>query len=159
MTVTLRPITAETVRRVTDLAVRPDQQRFVARNAESLAEALFAPEAWYRAIHRDEELVGFVMLHDESLRVPMPEKPRAFLWRFMIDQRYQSSGVGRAALTCVVEHVRAKGLFPTLQVSFVPGEGGPESFYLRYGFRPTGLIEDGEPILELPLDPPPAAKA
>ena len=79
MTVTLRPITAETVRRVTDLAVRPEQQRFVARNAESLAEALFTPEAWYRAIHRDDELVGFVMLHDESLRVPMPEKPRAFL--------------------------------------------------------------------------------
>lgn len=153
MAVTLRPISSETVRRVTNLTVRPDQQRFVASNAISLAEALFTPEAWYRAIHRDEELVGFVMLHDESLRDPMPEKPRAFLWRFMIDQRFQSSGIGRAALTRVVEHVAAKLLFPVLQVSFVPGEGGPEGFYLRYGFQPTGLMEDGEPILELPLAP------
>ena len=153
MAVTLRPITSETVRRVTDLTVRPDQRRSVASNAISLAEALFTPEAWYRAIHRDEDLVGFVMLHDESLRDPMPEKPRAFLWRFMIDERFQASGIGRASLTRVVEHVSAKRLFPVLQVSFVPGEGGPEGFYLRYGFRPTGLMEDGEPILELPLTP------
>ncbi len=159
MAVTLRPITSETVRRVTDLAVRPDQRRFVASNAISLAEALFTPEAWYRAIHRDEELVGFVMLHDESLRDPMPEMPRAFLWRFMIDERFQSSGIGRAALTRVVEHVAAKRLFPVLQVSFVPGEGGPEGFYLRCGFLPTGLMEEGEPLLELPLAPPPPSRA
>ena len=48
-TVTLREITASTVRTITSLAVKPDQMSFVATNAESLAQALFAPEAWYRA--------------------------------------------------------------------------------------------------------------
>ena len=48
--VTLREITADTVRSVTKLAVREDQMRFVASNAVSLAQALFTPEAWYRAI-------------------------------------------------------------------------------------------------------------
>jgi hypothetical protein len=47
MTVSLREITAGTVRRITDLAVTPDQQRFVASNAVSLAQALFSPEAFY----------------------------------------------------------------------------------------------------------------
>ncbi len=59
----LREITAETVRQITGLAVRSDQQRFVASNAISLAEALFAEEAWYRAIYLDDEPVGFVMLY------------------------------------------------------------------------------------------------
>lgn len=48
--VTLREITAETVRAVIALSVAESQKMFVAPNAVSLAEALFAPEAWYRAI-------------------------------------------------------------------------------------------------------------
>ena len=68
MNVTLREITSETVRAVTKLAVRPDQQGFVAPNAVSLSEALFSDEAWYRAIYADEDLVGFVMLADETLK-------------------------------------------------------------------------------------------
>jgi len=73
--VSLREITAETVRTITQLSVAPDQNQFVAPNAVSLAQALFAPEAWYRAIYLGEEPVGFVMLEDQSLRQPMPENP------------------------------------------------------------------------------------
>ena len=68
MQVSLREITAETVRRITSLSVNPDQQRFVASNAVSLAEALFSEEAWYRAVYVGESPAGFVMLYDESLR-------------------------------------------------------------------------------------------
>lgn len=150
--VTLREITAETVRRITDLSVRPEQERFVASNAVSLAQALFTPEAWYRAIQVGDEPAGFVMLYDESLRPEPPERPEIGVWRLMVDTRFQGRGVGTAALELVVEHVRAKGLFSTLLVSCVPGKGSPEPFYLRAGFRPTGRIEDGERELELPLD-------
>ena len=45
MVVTLREITAQTVRQITRLSVGADQQRFVANNALSLAEALFSEEA------------------------------------------------------------------------------------------------------------------
>ena len=51
MAVSLREITADSVRQITALAVAPEQQRFVASNAVSLAEALFNEEAWYRAIY------------------------------------------------------------------------------------------------------------
>jgi diamine N-acetyltransferase len=69
--VTLREITSDTVRAVTALSVAEPQRAFVAPNAVSLAEALFASEAWYRAIYHAEELAGFVMLYDESLRPPI----------------------------------------------------------------------------------------
>ena len=92
------------------LSVAEDQKGFVAPNAVSLAQALFAPEAWYRAIHHSDELVGFVMLEDESLRSPPPEAPKVSVWRFMIDARFQGRGIGAAALRQVIEHVRAKRL-------------------------------------------------
>jgi len=96
--VTLREITAETVRAVVKLAVAEDQTKFVASNGMSLAQALFAPEAWYRAIYLDDELVGFVMLSDDSLLDPRPLNPEIGVWRFMVDAKHQRQGVGRAVL-------------------------------------------------------------
>jgi diamine N-acetyltransferase len=149
--VALRQITAKTVRSVTNLSVRENQKHFVASNAVSLAQALFAPEAWYRAIYEGEELAGFVMLDDESLQSPPPPRPRVGVWRFMIDARFQGRGVGQAAMRQVIEHVRAKKLFASLELSYVPGPGCPEKFYLGLGFRHTGRVEHDEVVLELPL--------
>ena len=151
MQVTLREITADTVREVTKLSVREDQKHFVASNAVSLAQALFSPEAWYRAIYAGNELAGFVMLHDESLRSPPPLEPGIGVWRFMIDARYQGKGIGKAALQQVIEYVRAKGAFRKIELSYVPGPGSPEAFYRSFGFQPNGKIDEGEIVLELDL--------
>lgn len=149
--VSLREITSETVRAVVKLSVAESQKGFVAPNAVSLAQALFAPEAWYRAIYCAEELVGFVMLEDESLVKPLPDKPGIGVWRFMIDEKFQGRGLGRAALQLVIQHAQNKGLFETLELSYVPGPGCPEPFYRGLGFRPTGKVDDGEVILAFPL--------
>jgi len=151
MFVSLRQITAETVRQITNLSVGPDQQRFVASNAVSLAQALFSPEAWYRAIYADESPAGFVMLYDESLRAPPPVSPEVALWRFMIDTQFQRRGIGTAALGQIIAHVRSRGLFSSLLVSYVPAPGCPEEFYLRAGFKHTGKVDNGEVVLELLL--------
>ena len=149
--VSLREITSATVHAVTDLSVAENQKGFVAPNAVSLAQALFAPAAWYRAIYCAEELVGFVMLKDESLGTPPPEKPSIGVWRFMIDATFQGQGIGRAALLQVIAHARAKGVFEILEVAYVPGPGCAEPFYLGLGFRHTGKRAQGEVILEFPL--------
>jgi diamine N-acetyltransferase len=149
--VTLREITAETVRAVMKLSVTEYQNRFVAPNARSLGQALFSPEAWYRAIYLAEEPVGFVMLADQSLLDPMPESPTVEVWRFMVDAKHQRKGIGRAAMLEVIEHVRRKGLFKTLAISYVPEEGGPEKLYLSLGFRPTGEMDEDEVVMALPL--------
>ena len=154
--VSLREITADTVRQITDLSVVPEQQRFVAPNAVSLAQALFSEEAWYRAIYVGDSPAGFVMLYDESLRAAPPPVPQIVLWRFMIDSRFQGRHVGAAALEQVIAHVRSKGGFASLTTSYVPGPGCPEPFYLRAGFRHTGKLDDGEVVLELPLAIQPA---
>lgn len=152
--VTLCEITAETVIPVVKLKVAEDQNRFVAPNAVSLAQALFAPEAWYRAIYLGDEPVGFVMLSDDSLRDPVPAQPEIGVWRLMVDARHQRRGIGRAALQLVIEHVRRKGLFDRLSISYVPGEGSPEALYRSLGFEPTGEVDEGEIVLALALERP-----
>ena len=151
MLVSLREITADTVRLITSLSVSPDQQGFVASNAVSLAQALFSEEAWYRAIYAGESPAGFVMLYDESLRATPPPTPEVVLWRLMIDARFQGQGIGRLALRNVIDHVRSKGLFSSLVTSYIPGPGCPERFYLGAGFKHTGKVDGGELVLELPL--------
>lgn len=151
--VTLREITGDTVIAVTRLSVAEEQKGFVAPNAVSLAQALFSPEAWYRAIYADDEPVGFVMLADQSLRDPAPAAPSIGVWRFMVDARFQGRGIGRAAMQQVIEHARSKRIFTSLELSYVPGPGCPEPFYLSLGFRHTGRVDEGEIVLELPLDP------
>ena len=149
--VSLREITADTVRSIINLKVRPNQNGFVATNAISLAQALFSPEAWYRAIYSGDELAGFVMLYDEALRQERPATPEIGLWRLMVDERFQGRGIGAAAVELVIEHIRAKGLYSGLAASYMPGDGCPEPFYRKLGFEPTGRVDEGEIVLRLPL--------
>jgi diamine N-acetyltransferase len=151
-TVTLRPITSNTVHAVCRLKVLREQEQFVATNAVSLAEALFSPEAWYRAIYVDEEIVGFVMLWDETLSPTPAAKPEICLWRFMVAAQHQGQGVGKQALAEIIRHVYSRPGIARFYSSFVTGELGPEKFYLATGFSPTGDVdEDGDVIIEYPL--------
>lgn len=156
--VTLQEITADTVMAVVRLQVGDDQKGFVAPNAVSLAQALFAPEAWYRAICADGEVAGFVMLADDSLLTPAPHPPGIGVWRLMVDARFQGRGIGRAAMQQVIRHVRAKGLFTSLELSYVPGPGCPEPFYRSLGFQHTGRLDGDEVVLALPLGDPAAGR-
>lgn len=150
--VSLQIVTASTVRAVTELRVAPEQESYVASNAVSIAQAYFHPEAWFRSIHAENELVGFVMLRDPTLLTPPPAPAQFSLWRFMMDRRYQKAGLGRKALELVVGHVRTRPAVDALHTSYVVGPHGPKQFYLSFGFRHTGEIKpNGEVALVLPL--------
>lgn len=137
--ITLREINRDNVRAVTRLTVAPHQRAFVAPNAISLAQYSFATNAWTRAIYADDTPVGYVLLADEE-----GEEYRYFLWRFMIDRRYQGMGFGNAAMELIVEHVRSQSGAVGLATSYVPLAGGPGEFYHRLGFVDTGEEDDGE---------------
>ncbi len=143
--VSLREVTADTVGAILRLKVKPEQEQFVANNAVSIAQAYFEPKAWFRAIYADETPVGFVMLYDD------PDKPEYFLWRYMIDGRYQRLGLGRQALRLFIDHVRSRPGATELLCSYVPGEGSPQPFYAGLGFVETGEVDDGENVIRLVL--------
>jgi diamine N-acetyltransferase len=150
--ISLRPLEITDVREVLELRVTEAQSSFVAGVAESLAEAETTPDArpWYRVICADREPVGFVMISDG---VP-PGNPELigpyYLWRLLLDLDHQGRGYGTASLDLVCDYVRSRG-GGALMTSAVPGDTGPTSFYLKYGFELTGDVVDGEPLLRLVL--------
>jgi len=143
--VALREITAETVREICRLSVRDGQDEFVAPNAVSIAEAYFSPEAWFRAIYAGGTPVGFLMLADD------PEDKEYYLWRMMVDARYQGMGFGRRAMELLIEHVRTRPGAAELCTSVVQAEGGPQGFYEKLGFRLTGEYDDDQAVMKLVL--------
>jgi diamine N-acetyltransferase len=76
---------------------------------------------------------------------------RYYLWRMLIDGRYQGRGYGSATLDLVTEYLRGRPGADVLVTSIVPGEGSPHGFYLNYGFEATGEWLDHEQVMRLPL--------
>jgi diamine N-acetyltransferase len=154
--VRLSEITFETVRQITALDVTDRQRGYVASNAVSIAEAHFNPGAWFRAVYAADEPVGFVMLLDPNAPGALVRSPigpqNVALWRLMIDHRHQHRGYGRAALDLIFTHVRDTLRVKRIISSYIPGEHGPQAFYLRYGFQETGQTRAGGREIEISKD-------
>jgi diamine N-acetyltransferase len=149
--VTLREITAETVRDICRLndTLTPPKRFMVAPNAVSIAQAYFEPRAWLRAVYADETPVGFVMLYDNPGETD--DEPEYFLWRFMIAEPHHGKGFGRRAIDRLVEYVRTRPGAQVLETSCGPGPGSPEGFYHRVGFERSGKAFGEEVGLSLKL--------
>ena len=137
-----------------ELRTHPNQERFVAPMARSFADAMFPDDVngapvipWMRAIEADGELVGFVMTTEVTEHHPEP-----YLWRLLIDRRHQRRGIGDRVLTMLVTQLRWAG-HRSLLVSWHPGPGGPEPFYLARGFVPTGRLDGDEIEARLTFGP------
>jgi diamine N-acetyltransferase len=131
----LETVTPDNVSDACRLKVRPEQEVAVAPVAWSLAEAYVNPEiAWPRLIFDGDELVGFVMgCFDPQSPI---EAFRCGIWRLNIAAGHQGRGYGRFAVESVLAEARLRGQ-SRATVLWVPGEHGPQEFYLKLGFRPT----------------------
>ena len=78
--ISLRPIDSSNYRECIELSVGPDQQRFVASNLQSLADAYVWREAAEPyAVYSDDEMVGFALLFplaDGETTTPYPSPAR-----------------------------------------------------------------------------------
>ena len=153
-TISLRPIDQSNYRECIELSVALDQERFVASNVQSLADAyVWRDVAEPYAVYVDDEIVGFALLVPlvEGMSgdtIPADAPVRGYiLVRLMIDARSQGHGYGRDALAAIVEFVRERGL-ATIRLSVVPENEQALEFYRRNGFAETGEVEGGEIVME-----------
>jgi diamine N-acetyltransferase len=134
--------------------ILPEQEEYGDRVVDALEEAARSPDGhpWYRAIYAGDDLpAGFVML---SLDVPAGDERypyRYFLWKLLIDARFQRRGYGTATIDAVVDLLRDYPGADALFTSAVCGPASPVTFYERYGFVRTGEIVDDEIVLRLDL--------
>ena len=141
--VSLREVTPDNVRDICELAVRKEQNSYVVANAIAIAEACLSKEDWYRSIYVDEIPVGLAVVKVQ------PDNGRYFLWRFMIDARYQKLNYGHRAMELLIEHVKTQPNAVEFSTSVVPGDHCPQGFYESLGFHLTGEWDNGEAMMRL----------
>jgi diamine N-acetyltransferase len=142
----LEPVTPDNVIAACRLRIAPEQEGVVAPVAESLAEAYAQPEiAWPRLVYDGDELVGFIMGGFD------PDSPvdffRCGIWRLNIAAAHQGAGYGRFAVEQLLDEARRRGQ-QRATVLWLQHPHGPEQFYLKLGFRPTGETFHGEIVAE-----------
>jgi diamine N-acetyltransferase len=153
MNISLRELSPENLQQVLAINVAPEQEPFVGTVAQALDEANETPEGnpWCRAVYDGERAIGFVMLSWNVVPDPPAIIGPWYLWKLIVDRPLQGCGYGRAIIQHVSDIVRAEGAL-CLLTSFATGPDGPEPFYARVGFVPTGSFnEDGETIVSLRL--------
>ena len=128
------------------LELLPEQQGFVASNAESLAEARQDDEAIARAIVAAGRVVGFLMYSAPE------DDDEAIIYRFTIDRREQGKGLGRAAAGKALEEIAHLRHVRRVSICYEPGNEAARRLYASCGFIEQGLDEDDEMIAVLELD-------
>ncbi len=126
--VELRDLTPGNRAAVAGLGLSPDQEDLVASNAESIREARSDPGARPRVIYAGEDVVGFLMYDAGE---PDDEPREALIYRFMIDQRHQGRGYGRAALALAIDEIRTVDGVRKLSISYMPDNPTAKPFYAK----------------------------
>ena len=114
-------------------------------------------------IYDADTAVGFAMIghHSEEYK-GMAEIYRHsyYLWRFMIDHRFQGKGYGRDALNLLLDYVLSfpDGEEDTWSTSYDQENEAAKYLYASFGFVPNGEKdrdhEDAEEVAVLPLKQP-----
>ena len=128
---------------VLDLSVAEEQRRFVASNMYSLAQAFVQPECVPLALYAENRPVGFVMYALDE------DDHEYWIYRLMIDKRYQRRGYGREAMRMLIERIQADENHRVIYISFEPENLPAQTLYESLGFVPDGRIEYGEVVYNL----------
>lgn len=128
VSVELVPITKANWETAAKLEVRADQTRFVASNVWTIAETRYFSWTELRGIVADGEMVGFLAYGKD------PADGEFWLYRFMIDQRWQGRGYGRAGLRALNGELASIPGCERITVGYEPDNAPAERLYLGVGF-------------------------
>ncbi len=162
--VRLEKVDADNFVDLMELEVAESQKGFVAENTVSMAQA-YATLVSGRfvqcfGIYDGDTAVGFAMIghrSEEYEGMAPVYRHSYYLWRFMIDRRYQGKGLGRDALRLLLDYVLTfpDGEENAWSVSYEQENEAAKHLYTSFGFIPNGEkdsdYEDAEDVAVLPL--------
>ena len=145
----LEPLSARTAVAANTLTLKPGQEQYAVPDSYADAvQTVPASAAWPRVVLDGDEVLGFVKGSFDAAET-RPEF-RCCIWQINVKASAQGRGVGRFAVHGLADEARTRG-FERLTVIWERGEAGPEAFFLRVGFAPTGETRFGEVIGALDL--------
>lgn len=138
MPLKLEPIGSHDYATIIALTPHPEQQHFIASNAASLAEASRNATCRPVLVWVGDDAVGFAMAAYDS------DDKNQWIYRFMIDHRFQGKGYGTKALELLINLIFRETGCTRIMLGVKPANLSAIRLYQRAGFRPAGFEFDGE---------------
>ncbi|MFA9386086.1 MAG: GNAT family N-acetyltransferase [Vibrio cyclitrophicus] len=129
------------------LSVEESQKQLIANNAEWLAEAIFNDDSINYGIYLNNKPAGLISLIDPRILDTHDEhfqKEHLYVWRVMIDHRFQGKGLGSQAINFSKKYASITGLKGVSLTTMDKEKGNALSIYQKLGFIPTGRRLDDE---------------
>ncbi len=149
MKISLHKITRENFDAVIGLSLRDDQKDVLPSNVFSIAESTLSPLFHPRAICQDDKVVGFAMY--QFGEIGDFDEDDCTIWRFMIDQQHQSTGIGTIALGLVIEEIKSYHRAKLIDIYYHPENLAAKKLYAKFGFKVVGDRDDGTLIAEIAI--------
>ncbi|MCL2575981.1 MAG: GNAT family N-acetyltransferase [Defluviitaleaceae bacterium] len=160
----LRKVTHDNFDDILKLKLPKEQERFVAPNIFTLAEAYKdlinndKPPMVF-AINKDDEVIGLCAMEfndiddDEILYEKFGDTTTYNFFRFMIDEKHQRKGYGKQALEKIIDFLKTQpqGKACSITVCYEPDNEVAKKMYFALGFEETECEENGEMIARLAL--------
>lgn len=147
MNVTLEPVTIDNFEVLMDMELPPEQARFLASNAYSIAQAHYYADWRPRGIYCDGSPAGFA-LYD----VTGNDEPGHYaIYRLMVDYPRQNQGIGRRAMELLLSEIRNQADARRITICYKPDNATARGFYASLGFIETDIDELGEMVAEILL--------
>lgn len=155
MSIELHLVTIQNWLELTQLQVREDQKSFVASNVYSIAESQFGFDDsdckhWdfnSYGIYNEDVAVGF-LVYGFNFEHP---KYQAYIFRLMVDEKFQGRGYGRFGMKKMLEIFQADERIKYAAVSYKPRNEVARKLYARLGFYEPGEMVGGETLAVLKL--------
>ncbi|MBS4201011.1 GNAT family N-acetyltransferase [Bacillus sp. FJAT-49732] len=141
-TLTLKPIDRTNWELACQLNVKEDQHSFIASNLYSIAEAQFYHDRYVKGIYLNDKMVGFAMYGIDE------DDGNYWIYRLMIDQAFQSKGLGIQAIQLVIgeiKQINSKGI-PVIIIGYNPENRAAKRVYQKAGFIETEIAQWGEQL-------------
>lgn len=111
------------------------QKDFVDPNSISLAQSKFEQSLKPLAIYCDDKLVGFAMYNTKK-----EELNAYWLYRLMIDSKYQKNGIGKEAMELIIKEMKQIEDCDRIALGYSLENSQAENFYKNIGFEHKGDI-------------------
>ena len=135
----LELVNKDNFHQVLDLEVAPKDQRRVASVEYSLAQAWLyrdSEDLFPYAVKSGQLTVGFLLLSYQ------PMENSYYIWRLLIDQKYQNQSFGKEVIRQVLQRAKDDQQCHKVTVNYVIGNHKMRYILEKFGFQPVGL--DGQ---------------
>ena len=164
----LEKIDWDNYEKVLKLKVTKEQENYVASNKASLIHAFLELSdgipVYAFAIYYGKRIVGFIQLmydddwtgyeREDWLKSDLYQeykgKPYYYIWRFMIDKKYQNQGYGREAFKQAIDFIKTfpSGEAQYILLSYEPSNEVAKKLYASFGFEEVfkEYFQDGDEV-------------